>query len=150
MAQDIKANGEQRSWSPQPNSEHSPSAWLPCDEIAEGDASELIDHIQPNSIALSAWSPPYFVGKSYEKDLSYEGWLELLRTVIAKHHAILKPGGFLAINSADILCFPDPSLPRIQAENFGGNRLPVTREDVLRAWAEHPHYNRFRLPTYWE
>jgi site-specific DNA-methyltransferase (adenine-specific) len=58
---------------------------------------------------------------------------------------LLKPGGFLAVNIADILCFADPTLPRIQAENLGGHRLPITRADVLHAQAEHPDYNRYQL-----
>jgi site-specific DNA-methyltransferase (adenine-specific) len=68
-----------------------------------------------------------------------------LTAVIAKHETILKPGGFLAVNIADILCFADPLLPRIQAEKLGGHRLAVTREDVLRVQAEHPEYNRDRV-----
>jgi DNA methylase len=68
-----------------------------------------------------------------------------LQTVIVKHFRLLKPGAFLVINIADILCFPDPTLPRIHAENLGGHRLPVTRDDVLRVLKEHPHYNRYQI-----
>jgi site-specific DNA-methyltransferase (adenine-specific) len=118
---------------------------LQIDQIYHGDARQLLDRIEPGSIALSVWSPPYFVGKSYEKHLTFEEWKDLLRTVIVKHEPALKPGGFLAVNIADILCFPDPSIPRIQAENLGGHRLPVTREDVLRVLADHPEYNRYQI-----
>ena len=69
----------------------------------------------------------------------------LLRDVIALHVPILKPGGFLAINIADILCFPDPHMPRIQAANPRRHRSAVTREDVLAAKAKYPHYNRYQL-----
>ena len=119
--------------------------FLEVDAIHHGDARVLLDRVEPGSVALSVWSPPYFVGKSYEKDLSYDDWCALLPAVIAKHFPALKPGGFLAVNIADILCFPDPSLPRIQAENLGGHRLPVTREDVLRVLAEHPGYKRYQV-----
>jgi site-specific DNA-methyltransferase (adenine-specific) len=118
---------------------------LQIDQIYYGDATELLDRIEPGSVALSVWSPPYFVGKSYEKHLTFDAWKELLRVVIAMHFPALKPGGFLAVNIADILCFPDPKIPRIQAENLGGHRLPVTRDDVLRVLAEHPDYNRYQV-----
>jgi site-specific DNA-methyltransferase (adenine-specific) len=119
--------------------------YLAVDQIHHGDACQLLDQIRPESVALSAWSPPYFVGKSYEKELTFPGWQNLLQTVIRKHFRVLKPGSFLAVNIADILCFPDPKIPRIQAENLGGHRLPVTREDVLRVLAEHPDYNRYQI-----
>ena len=119
--------------------------YLALDQIHQGDARRLLGRIRPGSIALSVWSPPYFVGKSYEKDISFADWQELLGEVIRGHFGVLKPGGFLAVNIADILCFPDPEMPRIQAENLGGHRLPVTREDVLRVLAERPGYNRYQV-----
>lgn len=119
--------------------------YLGVDEIHCGDARELMPRIKPGSVALSVWSPPYFVGKSYEKDMTYDQWSAMLRSVIALHYDVLKPGGFLAINIADILCFPDPNMPRIMAENHGGNRLPITREQVLRAQRENPHMDRYGL-----
>jgi DNA modification methylase len=119
--------------------------YLEPDSINHGDARERLTHIAPESVALSVWSPPYYVGKPYEKDLSYEGWQELLREVIAKHYRILKPGAFLAVNIADILCFADARLPKIQAENLGGHRLPVTREDIQRVLDRHPMFNRYQI-----
>lgn len=120
-------------------------ALLSPDGIYQGDARLLLDRIAADSIALSVWSPPYFVGKSYEKHLDFPNWQDLLRVVIGKHQRLLRPGAFLAINIADILCFPDPSLPRIQAENVTGHRLPVTRADVQRVQAAHPEYNRYQI-----
>ncbi|ACL26185.1 DNA-methyltransferase [Chloroflexus aggregans] len=114
-------------------------------EIYVGDARALLPNIEPNSIALSVWSPPYFVGKEYEAHLSFEDWQDLLRTVIHLHFPIIKPGGFLVINIADILVFKDPSMPRIQAEAVTRKRCPVTKADVLKAMAEHPDYNRYQL-----
>src|SRR5690242_7262989 len=82
-----------------------------------GDARNLADNMMPDSVALSVWSPPYRVGKEYEKDMSFFDWKNLLRRTIEAHAVILKPGGFLAINIADILCFSDENIPRIMAEN---------------------------------
>jgi site-specific DNA-methyltransferase (adenine-specific) len=120
-------------------------SFLAVDQIYHGDSSERLDEIEPDSIALSVWSPPYFVGKSYEKGMTFADWKSLLSSVIAKHQRVLKGGAFLVVNIADILCFPDPALPRIQAENLAGHRLPVTRDDVLRVLEKHPAYNRYQV-----
>ena len=113
-----------------------------------GDAQKLLLDIEPNSIACSVWSPPYFVGKQYEEYLSYEDWIKLLQVVIANHFPILKPGGFLAVNIADILCFPDESMPKIQAHNISRHRSTVTREDVLAAKIAHPDFSRYQLAEF--
>lgn len=118
---------------------------LAVNKIHLGDARDLLLQVEPNSIACSVWSPPYFVGKQYEEYLSYQDWVELIGTVIRHHQVLLKPGGFLALNIADILCFQDASMPRIQAQNIRRQRSTVTREDVLAAKAAHPDYNRYEL-----
>jgi DNA modification methylase len=111
-----------------------------------GDARSLAEHIEPNSIALSVWSPPYHVGKEYERDMSFFDWKNLLRRTIEAHTAILKPGGFLAINIADILCFPDETMPRIMAENVSRRkRNDITREQVIEVWNQHPEMNRRQI-----
>ena len=108
------------------------------DEIYEGDARQIAKNIAAGSVALSVWSPPYHVGKGYERDMSFIEWKSLLRRVIEAHVKILKPGGFLAINIADILCFKDESMPRIMAENVSHRkRGDITRELVLGVFEEH-------------
>ncbi len=119
--------------------------YLDLNEIYCGTAEELMKQIEPDSIAVSVWSPPYHVGKAYEAGQSYEEWIAMLDTVIKLHYPILKPGGFLAINIGDILCFADPSMPRIQANNVSMRKCSVTEEDVKKAAAEHPDYNRHQL-----
>ena len=113
--------------------------------IYQGDARDFLPKIELNSIACSFWSPPYHVGKDYEKDQSYNDWIELLNQTIKLHFPILKSGGFLAINIADILVFPDPTMPRFQARNLRRQRADVTREDVLTAKATYPEYSRYQL-----
>ena len=120
-------------------------SYLDHDAIYCGDARTLLKRVEPNSVALSFWSPPYFVGKSYEKALSFQEWQDLLREVIRLHFPIIKPGGFLVINSADILAFPDEGMPRIQADNVATRKSPVTREQVLAAKEAHPDFNRHQL-----
>lgn len=110
-----------------------------------GDARDLLPHVKPGSVALSLWSPPYFVGKSYEKNLSFEDWQDLLRSVIELHFELVKPGGFLTVNIADILAFSDPDMPRIQADNVNGKKVKITKQEVLQAKAAHPTYDKYRL-----
>ena len=118
---------------------------LAVDTLHQGDARELVPRIAAGSVAVSVWSPPYFVGKSYEAGLSFEDWQALLHDVIAAHWPVIKPGGFLVVNIADILCFRDPSMPRISAETISARRQRVTRERVLQAMREHPEMNRHQL-----
>ncbi len=118
---------------------------LAFDKIHHGDALELLTQVKPNSIGLSVWSPPYFVGKVYEAHLEFNEWKELLAEVILLHFPIVKPGGFLAINIADILVFRDPDMPRIQAEVVDRRRSPVTRDDVLQAIQNNPEFNRYQF-----
>lgn len=113
--------------------------------IYQGDARLLLPRIKPNSVALSIWSPPYFVGKEYEAYLTFTDWQQLLADVIALHFPIIVPGGFLVINIADILVFEDMTMPQIQAEVVSRRGSAVTREDVLRVQEEHPEFNRYQI-----
>lgn len=110
-----------------------------------GDARDLLRDVRPESVALSFWSPPYFVGKSYERDMEYEDWQGLIREAVMLHHRILKPGGFLAINVADVLVFPDSDMPRIQADVVSNKRSTVTREQVLELQSRRPTFNRYQI-----
>lgn len=119
--------------------------YLLPNKIYHGDARDILREIEPNSIALSVWSPPYFVGKNYESDLSFDDWQNLLQNVIQLHFQIIKPGGFLVINIADILCFKDPIMPKIQAETVSRRRSSVTREAIVETMEKYPHLNRYQL-----
>lgn len=123
---------------------------LKVNAIHQGDASELLRRIEPNSIALSVWSPPYFVGKNYEKHLTFEGWQSLLKTVIANHFPIIKPGGFLAINIADILVFKDDDMPKIQADAVHRKKISLTKEEIFDVLAKNPTMNRSELAKYFK
>ncbi|HKP85239.1 MAG TPA: site-specific DNA-methyltransferase [Blastocatellia bacterium] len=127
----------------QPRTEH--QGFLRASRVYQGDARTLLPQVAPDSVRLSLWSPPYFVGKRYESHLTFDDWRSLLRSVISLHHPIIKPGGFLVINIADILCFKDPLMPKVQAEAVSRRKSKVTREDVVKASAEHPEMNRYQL-----
>ncbi len=113
--------------------------------ILQGNAASVLPTFPNDSIDLSVWSPPYYVGKSYEKDLSFENWCSLLRDVLQAHVRIIRPGGFVAVNIGDILCFADPDMPRFQADNVSGKRQKVTRAQVLTAQRDNPRADRYEL-----
>jgi DNA modification methylase len=116
------------------------------DDIYEGDARQIAKNISRESVALSIWSPPYHVGKEYERDMSFVEWKNMLRRVIEAHVPVLKPGGFLVVNIADILCFKDSRMPRIMAENVSRRRRgDITREMVLDACSKHPGVSRYEI-----
>jgi len=118
---------------------------LQINTIHHGRSEELIKQIEKESISLSFWSPPYFVGKEYEKDATYESWQKMLKEVIQGHFNALKPGGFLVINIADIRCFKDEDIPKYQAMNISLQRSKITREMVIEAKEKHPEFNRDQL-----
>lgn len=118
---------------------------LATGQIHQGDARILLKRIEKNSVALSVWSPPYFVGKEYEKELSFTDWQNLLRTVITAHFPIIKPGGFLVINIADILCFKDDTMPKIMAENISHRKVTLSKENILATLQKNPAWNRHQL-----
>lgn len=118
---------------------------LDANNIYLGDSRELLKEVKSDSISLSFWSPPYFLGKEYEKGESYDSWQELLKIIVHEHFRILKPGGFLVINIADILSFEDTKMPRIMGSNPANRKCSVTKEMVLAAKVKHPDYNREQL-----
>lgn len=121
------------------------SKYLKINKIYLGRSEVIMQQIRPESVALSFWSPPYFLGKKYEKNETFESWQNLLREVIENHALVLKPGGFMVVNIADILCFPDEKMPKFQAMNIHNQKSKVTKEMVLEAQRKHPNYNRYQL-----
>jgi site-specific DNA-methyltransferase (adenine-specific) len=119
--------------------------YLEANAIYHGRSEQKMLEIEPGSVALSLWSPPYFVGKEYEKEETFESWQTMLRKVIKNHALALKSGGFLVVNIADILCFKDDNMPRIQALNISNQKCKVTKEMVLDAREKYPKFNRYQL-----
>ena len=114
-------------------------------EIVTGDARLVLGTMPQHSVDLSFWSPPYFVGKSYEEHLDFDDWRMLLRDVISAHSRILQPGGFMVVNIADILCYADDTMPRYQADNITRKTSPVTRDDVESAMVANPDAGRHEI-----
>lgn len=112
------------------------TGYLEPGKVHQGDASELIWQIEPASVDLSIWSPPYHVGKEYEAGRTFEQWQELLSTVIAGHTRALKPGAFCVVNIADILAYQDPNMPKIQADTRSRRRIALSRDEITKAMEE--------------
>ncbi len=119
-------------------------------EIYHGFSEVILKSLEPNSIDCSIWSPPYHLGKDYEKGQTFEEWKEMLRTVIDLHNRVLKPGKFMIINIADILCFPDKNMPKIQLSNPGKHKIKLTKEEILAVKEKNPDFNRHQLAAHFE
>lgn len=119
--------------------------YLKNNDIYNGNSIDLIRKIEPETVALSFWSPPYFVGKDYEKGETFDSWQLMLKKVILGHFNALKKGGFLVINIDDILAFPDINMPKIQAPNKSKLRSPITKEMILAVQAKNPTLKRNEL-----
>ena len=65
-------------------------------------SSEKMEELPDNSVHLMVTSPPYNVGKEYDKDFTLEEYLEFLKRVWAEVHRVLVPGGRACINIANL------------------------------------------------
>lgn len=70
------------------------------DSIVLGDSREPSNY--PEQVHLTITSPPYYVGKDYEKDYSFDEYMSLLKTVCHETATRTVEGGKIAINIADI------------------------------------------------
>jgi len=65
-------------------------------------SSENMNEIPNNSIHLMVTSPPYNVGKDYDKDFTSDEYRNLLRQVFKEVHRVLVVGGRACINIANL------------------------------------------------
>ncbi|MGB9797859.1 MAG: DNA-methyltransferase [bacterium] len=64
--------------------------------------SENMEELPDNSVHLMVTSPPYNVGKEYDKNLTLEEYREFLRRVWREVKRVLVPGGRACINIANL------------------------------------------------
>ncbi len=65
-------------------------------------SAETMTELPDCSVHLMVTSPPYNVGKDYDKDLSLEEYLSFLQRVWKETHRVLVPGGRMCINVANL------------------------------------------------
>ncbi|MDF2955695.1 MAG: DNA modification methylase [Candidatus Alkanophagales archaeon MCA70_species_2] len=65
-------------------------------------SSEKMEELPDNSVHLMVTSPPYNVGKEYDKDFTLEEYLEFLKRVWKEVYRVLVPGGRVCINIANL------------------------------------------------
>jgi site-specific DNA-methyltransferase (adenine-specific) len=65
-------------------------------------SSESMNELPDNSVHLMVTSPPYNVGKEYDKNLSLKEYRILLKKVFKETYRVLVPGGRACINIANL------------------------------------------------
>jgi len=68
--------------------------------IIHNSSSENMSEVDDNSVHLVVTSPPYNVGKEYDKDLTLDEYLSFLNTVWKECYRVLVPGGRICVNLA--------------------------------------------------
>ena len=61
--------------------------------LYHGDCADLLKSMRPDSVDLVVTSPPYNIGKQYEKRSSLESYLAEQRPIISELHRVLAPTG---------------------------------------------------------
>lgn len=128
--------------------------------------SELPDEC----VHLVVTSPPYFVGKEYEKGTTWDEHIENIRSVMLECGRVLVPGGIIAINVCDIHNFKGPkgknerSQTQLMAHRYQGflRKHHILLTDTIiwtkrPAWgAEHNHLRdetphcSYKIMSNWE
>ena len=65
-------------------------------------SSEVMEELPDNSVHLMVTSPPYNVGKEYDKDLTLGEYVEFLQRVWREVYRVLVPGGRMCVNIANL------------------------------------------------
>ena len=84
-----------------------------------------------NSVHLMVTSPPYNVGKDYDRDLSLDEYLSFLKRVWAEVYRVLVPGGRACINVANLGRKPYLPLHAFLPSRSAGAAISDARRDHL-------------------
>lgn len=137
-----------------------------------GDCLNVMKSMDESSVDLIVTSPPYFVNKKYEENVSYDEYLSMMENVFTETNRILKPGRYAVYNfgdyfnsgnrfySADIpSCYPasinyynwgvvnagmDLQATRIWRKNFAKMGIPFVCNTHPRNVFDYEHVWTFR------
>jgi DNA modification methylase len=88
-------------------------------KVILGDASEVLSELPPDSVQLVFTSPPYFNAKpEYAEYLDYQEYLDSIRRVFKRCHAVLSEGRFFVVNISPILI-------RRLSRNYSSKRIAL-------------------------
>lgn len=123
---------------------------LPTEEnpvtVVEGDCLDVLRELPDGCVDAVVTSPPYGIGKDYEKGQTTLDFEYLLKRFIAQSARVVTPQGYVAININDRLCGSDerggvvPVLPIIDAEAVRQGLILFDRRIWVKdcAWANNP------------
>lgn len=99
-----------------------------------GDCLEIMSLLEANKLDLITTSPPYGIGKEYEKFSSLQELIQMMQSVISVSFSILKNNGQLVINFQD---------PFIHKYHIGGDYTRFARGvgfefSANRIWKKDP------------
>lgn len=63
--------------------------------LENADCAEVLSKLRPNSVDLVVTSPPYFIGKAYDRSRSHADFKKEINRIIRPLSRVLKPGGSL-------------------------------------------------------
>lgn len=88
-------------------------------KVILGDAQAVLEEFPPDTAQLVITSPPYYNAKpQYSEFVDYQEYLDFLRKVIVRIHAILSEGRFFIINVS-------PILVRRTSRSTASKRIPL-------------------------
>lgn len=70
--------------------------------LHHGDFKEVMECIAADTIDLVVTSPPYYVGKEYERKVTFEEYELMLDNLYRHAMRVLKPAGYMVINFGEI------------------------------------------------
>ena len=109
-------------------------------------AEDLIKRIEPNSIALSFWSPALF---RRQKKYGKRWDVRILAKSPKRGHSgpwtDTKTRWIHGHQHCGYSCFPWWKHASISGNESAQRRSPVTREMVWEAMKQYPHYSRYQL-----
>ena len=73
-----------------------------CLDVILEKSSEAMEEVPDHSVHLMVTSPPYNVGKEYDRDITLEEYLAFLHRVWQEVYRVLVPGGRACINIANL------------------------------------------------